>query len=814
MNVERSHTVSPEITDALHRLNTHPWIAAAVHDDTGLRIRVRSEATAVRPEPGALVREYLEHWTEVYDHTYAAADDALAGWRASDTGQPLPAAHMSEWVDRTVELVLGCRPRHVLELGCGTGLLADRLQPHLAGYVGTDVAEDMVRRHQQRARPGQVFVRAAAHEVDTDAVRQALDRAGFPADGPDCVLINSVTQCFPDVAYLTRVVQDAIRLVAPGGVVIVGDNRHAGLLEAYCRWLEHTADPSAADPVIDQRARARAERDAELNFDPAVLAAAAAGSGRTVHIASYPKTMTADSELNRYRFDTVLRVDSGDAVIQPDAPAWTGLDAALTLIATGQPVHIVGIPNRLLVDTAGAVTAGELRTALAGTDVAVLLDPKDPTALALAAPADAAFTPVTAAPGRAHEPFTAFVHRRVGEVARSALRRAGADARGLRISVEYGVPAERIADAAARAIDAHDAERLPVFLQELDHVARLAMVDTLAGAGLCAQAPGDDEEKIAAALAIAPRHRWIMRRWLAVLVDAGMLATDGHHYYDLRPPGRVALLAAIDGIDRARRGLHYPPELTRFFQTAVQYLPALLRDEVSLQALLFADGETGTAEGAYRDNAVNRYVNAAAAEAARWIAPWRPADRPLRVLEVGAGVGGTTADVLDALRGTPIDYLFTDVSAFFLTDARRRFADHTGLRYGRFDINADLLAQGVDEGSLDLVIGANVLHNAVDIGATLRGIRRLLRRDGVLLFVETTREMHQILTSMQFLMSARPGGERPGDRDRRAGTGKIFLDETQWRTELDAAGFRSIISVPGPDHPLHPVGVQLFAATR
>jgi ubiquinone/menaquinone biosynthesis C-methylase UbiE len=814
MNVERSHTVSPEITDALHRLNTHPWIAAAVHDDTGLRIRVRSEATAVRPEPGALVREYLEHWTEVYDHTYAAADDALAGWRASDTGQPLPAAHMSEWVDRTVELVLGCRPRHVLELGCGTGLLADRLQPHLAGYVGTDVAEDMVRRHQQRARPGQVFVRAAAHEVDTDAVRQALDRAGFPADGPDCVLINSVTQCFPDVAYLTRVVQDAIRLVAPGGVVIVGDNRHAGLLEAYCRWLEHTADPSAADPVIDQRARARAERDAELNFDPAVLAAAAAGSGRTVHIASYPKTMTADSELNRYRFDTVLRVDSGDAVIQPDAPAWTGLDAALTLIATGQPVHIVGIPNRLLVDTAGAVTAGELRTALAGTDVAVLLDPKDPTALALAAPADAAFTPVTAAPGRALEPFTAFVHRRVGEVARSALRRAGADARGLRISVEYGVPAERIADAAARAIDAHDAERLPVFLQELDHVARLAMVDTLAGAGLCAQAPGDDEEKIAAALAIAPRHRWIMRRWLAVLVDAGMLATDGHHYYDLRPPGRVALLAAIDGIDRARRGLHYPPELTRFFQTAVQYLPALLRDEVSLQALLFADGETGTAEGAYRDNAVNRYVNAAAAEAARWIAPWRPADRPLRVLEVGAGVGGTTADVLDALRGTPIDYLFTDVSAFFLTDARRRFADHTGLRYGRFDINADLLAQGVDEGSLDLVIGANVLHNAVDIGATLRGIRRLLRRDGVLLFVETTREMHQILTSMQFLMSARPGGERPGDRDRRAGTGKIFLDETQWRTELDAAGFRSIISVPGPDHPLHPVGVQLFAATR
>ncbi|MFC8848042.1 MULTISPECIES: methyltransferase [unclassified Micromonospora] len=804
------------MTAALQRLSAHPWIAAAVHDGTGLRVRVRSEATAVRPELGALVREYLGHWTEVYDFTYAAgaaADDALAGWRASDTGEPLPAAHMTEWVERTVELVLATRPRHVLELGCGTGLLADRLQPHLAGYVGTDVAEGMVRRHQQHARQGQVFVRAAAHEVGSVTVRQALDRAGFPADGPDCVLVNSVTQCFPDVAYLTRVVQDAIRLVAPGGVVIVGDNRHAGLLEAYCRWLERAADLAAAETVIDERVRARADRDGELNFDPAVLAVAASSSGRDARIATYPKTMTADTELTRYRFDAVLQVDPGDAPVRPTTHLWSGLDDARTAIAAGWPVRIGGIPNRLLVDTADAVTANELRTALAGTDAAVVLDAADPTALALVSPAVAAFTPATPTPGRAHEPFTAFVHHRVGEVVRAALRRAGADARGLRITVERGVPAERIAAAAGRAIDAHDAERLPDFLRKLDHVARLAMADTLAGAGLCTGSPGDDEGRIAATLAIAPRHRWIMRRWLAVLVDAGMIGTDGHRYHDLRAPGRAALIAATDSIDQARRGLHYPPELTRFFQTAVQYLPALLRDEVSLQALLFADGETGTAEGAYRDNAVNRYVNAAAAEAVRWMAQWRPADRPLRVLEVGAGVGGTTTEVLDALRDTPIDYLFTDVSAFFLTDARQRFADHAGLRYGRFDINADFLAQGVGEGTLDIALGANVLHNAVDIGATLRGFRRLLRPDGVLLFVETTREMHQILTSMQFLMSARPGGERPGDRDRRAGTGQIFLDETQWRTELDAAGFRSIVSVPGWDHPLHPVGVQLFAAT-
>ncbi|MEO3780809.1 class I SAM-dependent methyltransferase [Micromonospora sp. B11E3] len=808
--------MSPEMTAALDLLHAHPWIAAAAHDGTGLQIRLRPEATAVRPGLGPLVREYLDHWAEVYDYTYAAGagnGDTLAGWRASDTGEPLPVAHMTEWVERTVELVLATRPRHVLELGCGTGLLAGRLYPHLAGYVGTDVAEDMVRRHEQRARPGQVFVSAGAHESSSEQVRRALDRAGVPTAGPDCVLVNSVTQCFPDVAYLSRVVQDAVRLVAPGGVVIVGDNRHAGLLDAYCHWLERAADPEATDSVITERARARADRDDELNFDPAVLARAAMGSGRDVRIAAYPKTMTADTELTRYRFDAVLHVEAADACVPPAAHNWAGMDDARAMIAEGRPIRIGGIPNRLLVNAADAVTAHQLRTALAGADVAVVLDQSDPAALALVAPAAAAFTSVASAPGRAHEPFTAFVRRRVGEATRAMLRQAGADTRGLRLTVDRGVPADRIAAAAARAVDPHDAERLPVFLQELDRIARLAMADTLAGADLCTGPSGDDEEKIAAALAIAPRHQWIMRRWLAVLVDAGMLSTDGHRYHDLRAPGRTALVAAVDGIDDARRGLHYPPELTRFFQTAVQYLPALLRDEVSLQALLFADGETGTAEGAYRDNAVNRYVNAATAEALRWAAQWRPADRPLRVLEVGAGVGGTTVDVLDALRETPLDYLFTDVSTFFLTDARRRFADRAGLRYGRFDINTDILAQDVGEGTLDVVLAANVLHNAVDIAATLRGFRRLLQPGGVLLFVETTREMHQILTSMQFLMSARPGGQRPGDRDRRAGTGQIFLDETQWRAELDDAGFSQIVSVPGPDHPLHPVGVQLFAAT-
>lgn len=800
--------MSPEQTAELTALLAdHPWIASAVADGDGLRIRPARAATTLRPAPGPLVLEYLEHWGEVYDFTYSAGASRPAGapdfsgWRSSETGEPFPVEHMTDWVDRTVDLVLATRPRWVLELGCGTGLLAHRLRPHLAGYVGTDVAQSAVDRLAAGADPSSAYVRAAAHEVAAPAVLAALARAGFPAEGPDCVLVNSVTQHFPDVEYLTAVVVDALRLLAPGGSLIIGDVRHAGLLQAHCRRIEAAADPDPA--TLAERAKARADRDDELNFDPATLAAAAAGAGRPVRIAVHPKALREDTELTRYRFDAVLRVDTSTTT-RPETAPWSGTADLLAAIDSGRPVRVEGIPNRLLSDAPGAVTARDLRDALAGRDAAVLLDPRDPSLLAVTAPAaDSPVAEVAAGPATAHEPFTAFLTRRLGEVVRATARRHGVPAPTVTVDTD---PLADAARAAERAIDADTAARMPAFLRDLDRVALLGMAAALGRAREAGTA-----EEFADALRVAPRHRWIVRRWLAALTEEGMVDHDGCTYRNLTAVSRAELDQASREIDRARRGMGYPPELTKFFQSALHHLPELLRDEVALQSLLFADGETDTAEGAYRDNPVNRYANAAVAHLVRAHAR---ADRPLRVLEVGAGVGGTTADVLAALADVPLDYLFTDVSRFFLVDAKERFAGVDGLRFGTFDIDGDPTGQGVGPGELDVVLGANVLHNARDLGATFRGFHELLAPGGLLVFVDTTREIRQILTSMQFLMSPRAGRDQAGSGDFRAGTDRIFPTEAEWTTELLAAGFEPLGCLPQPGHPLHPIGVQVFAAVR
>lgn len=720
----------------------HPWIARTTR--AGEVTQVAVAPAALVPPDGGLVVEHREHWTEVYDWTYQDPSP-LAGWRASGTGEPLPAEHMAQWADRTAELVLATEPHRVLELGCGTGMLLERIAPHVTAYVGTDVAADVVDRHQATARPGVTVVRGAAHEARSAAVDAAL--AGH---APDCVLINSVTQCFPDLAYLAEVLRTAIGVVAPGGTVVVGDVRHAGL------HLRHWQD---LDPG---GAAERAASDRELLVDPVALASAALASGRGIGIAVHAKTLSADTELSRYRFDAVLHVDAEP--VTPRTLEWAGDPLA----GTG-PVLLRGIPNARLRSGPHARTAARLREELAGCDAAVLVDPADPELLAIARPAAAGVQPAAelAGPGRAHEPLAAFARGRVGALSRRAI--------GSGVQVVLPVVDEDVIAAAHSAGTAALPEgagpAAATAVSRLDEVALRAMAELLAD--------GDPQ--------VAPRHAWIVRRWRAELAANEVPGS---------PPA--------EALPRACAALGYPPAMAEFFAAAIAHLPQLLRDEVPLQALLFPDGEITTALGSYQDNLINTYLNRALAELAGSVARTREA--PLRVLELGGGVGGSTRTVLDGLGEAPADYLFTDVSRFFLELAESGFPE---VRTALLDINSDLAGHTEKH---DLVIAANVLHNAVDVRSALAAVRSVLAPGGVFALIESTREHLPALVSMQFLMSPRPGEPQAGSADLRAGTDRIFLTEQQWWAELASAGLRPVAALPAASDPLLPLGQQLLVS--
>ncbi|MFI7129707.1 class I SAM-dependent methyltransferase [Nonomuraea sp. NPDC050153] len=325
--------------------------------------------------------------------------------------------------------------------------------------------------------------------------------------------------------------------------------------------------------------------------------------------------------------------------------------------------------------------------------------------------------------------------------------------------------ADRAHAAGIEALADRDPEALPVALRRLEEVSLRAMAALLGFRGSA------ESEEIVARLGVAPRHAWLIGRWLTALAEAPEAG-----------PGYDAA-----GFEEAYAVLGFPPRMARFHRAALARLPQLLRDEVSVQELLFADGDVLAALAAYQDNAFTGYLNAAAGELVRQAAG---AAAPLRVIELGGGSGLCTAAVLRALRGTAFEYLFTDISRLFTVAATERFGDL--VTCGLLDLNEDFT---VKPGSADVVLAGNVLHNATHVGRTLSRIRGLLEPGGRLVFTESTRESPAVLTSMQFLLS-----------------GPAFLDEPAWHAALAAAGFEPRLSLPEPRSPLAAAGQRLFLA--
>ncbi|WP_063043782.1 class I SAM-dependent methyltransferase [Nocardia pseudovaccinii] len=371
-----------------------------------------------------------------------------------------------------------------------------------------------------------------------------------------------------------------------------------------------------------------------------------------------------------------------------------------------------------------------------------------------------------------------------------------------------------LADHARRAADA--ATALPNSTADAQHY--ISAVEDLDTFGLRAMTavlrealPDNtvrDEDEIAAHLRVAPRHRWLLRRWLTELTARRWLSRQsGGSYRALREQN----IPARSELREVCADLGFAPELAQFFARANRALPELLRDRVLAQELLFPDGDFRTAEAAYRTNPINHYLNAATREIITWAVHELEAERaPVRILELGAGVGGTTADIVAALSSSPVDYHFTDLSKFFLDTARGQFAAYPWMRYGIVDLNADLPQQP----PCDIVLAANVLHNAQHCGRMLHELRELLAPGGFLIFVESCREHCQLLTSMHFLMSPKPGATPPGGTDIRAGTDRIFLSEPQWLDQLTLAGLQPQLMLPDADHPLATLGQRVFLARK
>ena len=387
-------------------LASHPAIAQAVvvardsetdsasKDLVGYVVLDR-EISLIRQE--TVEAESVGQWEEVYDDLYShkeayIADDTellepvadsptvefgenFQGWHSSYSGAPIALSEMREWRAATADRIRELAPSRVLEIGVGSGLLLAPLAPECTEYWALDFSRATIESLKEQIR------RLNAPWADRVKLqtRRADDVDDLPAEYFDTIVINSVVQYFPNAGYLIDVVAKAMRLLAPGGAIYLGDIRNNTLLREFATEVQLAhADADTTVESLRERVRLEIIAERELLLAPEFFTALPQLLPEIGAVDIRLKDMDTANELSRYRYEVVLRKTPAEVrSLAGVAPvAWDGFgspEVLRRLLSEQRPdgVRLTGIPHaevRPMVDTvrrldaaAGHLPAAEVR---------------------------------------------------------------------------------------------------------------------------------------------------------------------------------------------------------------------------------------------------------------------------------------------------------------------------------------------------------------------------------------------------------------------------------------------------------------------
>ena len=330
-----------------------------------------------------LEEEHFLYWRTLFDATFQQTPPPAnptfhtAGWISTRTNRLFTHDEMRQWCEVHARRLSHLKPRHVLEIGCKTGLLLFRLAPHCESYTATDFCPDTL-----------AWLRSAVASQPELAGRVTLlermpaEFDGLPRASFDLIVLNSVVQYFPDVDYLLRLLDHAARMLSPGGRIYLGDVRALALQASLnCAIELARAGDEVPRTELLQRVRGRGEHEQELLLQPALFDMLATRFPRLRHTQVLLKPGQADNELTQYRFDAMLHFDEAPHEPPGITLDWAeaGMERIRRVLRRRRPGRLIvrNVPNtrlasdlaawRLVQDVAGPATAGELRARLAQT---------------------------------------------------------------------------------------------------------------------------------------------------------------------------------------------------------------------------------------------------------------------------------------------------------------------------------------------------------------------------------------------------------------------------------------------------------------
>ena len=338
---------------SIRRVNRLQW------DCPGLDVILCADSRNVAAEPegrGDMMREDV--WDEVGRGIFD--DISGGGWTSSYTGDWLSREVMDEYGDN-IRIKLAPELRtdsRVLEIGCASGISMFRLAPLAGVYYGTDLSREILGWTERQVRERGVANVRLRH-LPADEIHR-LDAKDF-----DLVVINSVVQCFSGHNYLRDVLRKAIDLMAPTGLIFLGNLWDQDRKDEFVESLRQFQKAHAGEGL-----RTKVDRSEELFISRRFLEDLRHDLPEIVGIETSGMLGSAESELSAFGYDAILRVDRRaarppaaprakqqldlrhvEAMPESPLPERTGADGLAYVIYTsgtsGQPKGVM-VPHRAI----------------------------------------------------------------------------------------------------------------------------------------------------------------------------------------------------------------------------------------------------------------------------------------------------------------------------------------------------------------------------------------------------------------------------------------------------------------------------------
>ncbi len=311
-------------------------------------------------------------------------------------------------------------------------------------------------------------------------------------------------------------------------------------------------------------------------------------------------------------------------------------------------------------------------------------------------------------------------------------------------------------------------------------------------------------EGLSAQMGITPGYSRLYKGLLKIFTRAGFLREERAGVVTtpvLEDPALQNALGNLEGEKQRLRSLY--PEIkahVNLLWTCLRSYPDILKGNVPATDILFPRSSMEMVENIYKGNREADYYNNLVVSALRAYVearlPFLGEKEKIKIIEVGAGTGGTSAAIFEGIRdyADQLHYAYTDISSSFIQYGRRHYGEKNSfVEFKILNVEGDVQGQGFLPGDFDIVIASNVLHATRKIRDTLQNAKTLLKTHGWLIMNEAT-DSSDFLTLAFGLLE---GWWLFEDESDRLG-GAPLLSAGMWENVLGEEGFRTILL---PRHP-------------